>query len=122
MDNAGNTSEIYKTANPYYTDPENKDSNEKDPAQQLPVDASATKPSSATAQVTDHTKTDSNGNTVSQTGSGTTSSSTGTSAKQSRVREILLRIPTRAVTARLLKKARNFIQSRLHQKGILSGD
>ena len=24
MDNAGNTSEIYKTANPYYTDPENK--------------------------------------------------------------------------------------------------
>ena len=83
MDNAGNTSEIYKTANPYYTDPENKDSNEKDPAQQLTVDASATKPSSATAQVTDHTKTDSNGNTVSQTGSGTTSSSTGTSAKQS---------------------------------------
>ena len=33
-----------------------------------------------------------------------------------RVREILLRIPTRAVTARLLKKARNFIQFRLHQK------
>lgn len=82
MDNAGNTSEIYKTANPYYTDPENKDSNEKDPAQQLPVDASATKPSSATAQVTEHTKTDVNGNTVSQTGSGTTSSSS-TTAKQS---------------------------------------
>lgn len=73
MDNAGNISEIYKTANPYYTDPENKDSNEKDPAQQLPVDASATKPSSATAQVTDHTKTDSNGNTVSQTGTNSTS-------------------------------------------------
>ena len=73
MDNAGNTSEIYKTANPYYTDPENKDSNEKDPAQQLPVDASATKPSSATAQVTDHTKTDSNGNTVSQTGTNSSS-------------------------------------------------
>lgn len=82
MDNAGNISEIYKTANPYYTDRENKDSNEKDPAQQLPVDASATKPSSATAQVTEHTKTDVNGNTVSQTGSGTTSSSS-TSAKQS---------------------------------------
>ena len=78
MDNAGNTSEIYKTANPYYTDPENKDSNEKDPAQQLPVDASATKPSSATAQVTEHTKTDMNGNTVSQTGT-----NTGTTAKQS---------------------------------------
>lgn len=85
MDNAGNTSEIYKTANPYYIDPENKDSSEKDPAQQLPVDASATKPSSATAQVTEHTKTDVNGNTVSQTGTstGTTSSSTGTPAKQS---------------------------------------
>lgn len=82
MDNAGNISEIYKTANPYYTDPETKDSNEKDPAQQLPVDASATKPSSATAQVTEHTKTDVNGNTVSQTGSGTTSSSSAT-AKQS---------------------------------------
>ena len=82
MDNAGNTSEIYKTANPYYTDPENKDSNEKDPAQQLPVDASATKPSSATAQVTEHTKTDVNGNTVSKTGSGTNSSSSAT-AKQS---------------------------------------
>ena len=78
MDNAGNTSEIYKTANPYYTDPENKDSNEKDPAQQLPVDASATKPSSATAQVTEHTKTDVNGNTVSQTGT-----NTGTTVKQS---------------------------------------
>ena len=82
MDNAGNTSEIYKTANPYYTDPENKDSNEKDPAEQLPADASATKPSSATAQVTEHTKTDVNGNTVSQTRSGATSSSSAI-AKQS---------------------------------------
>ena len=75
MDNAGNISEIYKTANPYYTDPETKDSNEKDPAEQLPVDASATKPSSATAQVTEHTKTDSNGNTISETGTGTGTSS-----------------------------------------------
>ena len=81
MDNAGNISEIYKTANPYYTDPETKDSNEKDPAEQLPVDASATKPSSATAQITEHTKTDSNGNTISETGNGT---GTGTSfTKQS---------------------------------------
>lgn len=76
MDNAGNISEIYKTANPYYTDPETKDSNEKDPAEQLPVDASATKPSSATAQVTEHIKTDSNGNTISETGTGTGTSST----------------------------------------------
>ncbi len=76
MDNAGNISEIYKTANPYYTDPETKDSNEKDPAEQLPVDASATKPSSAIAQVTEHTKTDSNGNTLSETGTGTGTLST----------------------------------------------
>ena len=76
MDNAGNISEIYKTVNPYYTDPEAKDSNEKDPAEQLPVDASATKPSSATAQVTEHTKTDSNGNTISETGTETGTSST----------------------------------------------
>ena len=66
MDNAGNMSEIYKTANPYYTDPENKDSSEKNPAEQLPVSAEATKPSSATAQVTEHTKTNSDGNTVSE--------------------------------------------------------
>ena len=66
MDNAGNMSEIYKTANPYYTDPEKEDRNEKNPAEQLPVNAQATKPSSATAQVTEHTKTDSDGNTVSE--------------------------------------------------------
>ena len=66
MDNAGNMSEVYKTANPYYTDPEKEDSNEKNPAEQLPVNAQATKPSSATAQVTEHTKTDSDGNTVSE--------------------------------------------------------
>lgn len=67
MDNAGNMSEVYKTANPYYTDPENTDSNESNPAEQLPVNAEATKPNSATAQVTEHTKTDSDGNTTSQT-------------------------------------------------------
>ena len=66
MDNAGNMSEVYKTANPYYTDPEKTDGNEKNSAEQLPVSAQATKPSSATAQVTEHTKTDSDGNTVSE--------------------------------------------------------
>ena len=66
MDNAGNMSEVYKTANPYYTDPEKEDSGEKNPAEQLPVNAQATKPSSATAQVTEHTKTDSDGNVVSE--------------------------------------------------------
>ena len=66
MDNAGNMSEDYKTANPYYTDPEKEDGNEKNPAEQLPSNAQATKPSSATAQVMEHTKTDSDGNTVSE--------------------------------------------------------
>lgn len=47
------TPEVYKTANPYYTDPEAEDSNESNPAEQLPVNAEATNPSSATAQVTD---------------------------------------------------------------------
>ena len=67
MDNAGNMSEVYKTANPYYTDPEAEDSNESNPAKQLPVSAEATKPSSATGQVMEHTKTDSEGNTTSET-------------------------------------------------------
>ncbi len=115
MDNAGNTSEIYKTANPYYTDPENKDSSEKDPAQQLPVDASATKPSSATAQVTEHTKTD--GMEI-QFPRQAVEQLQAVPQQQSnlQVREILLRMQTRAVTARPQKKARNFTQSRLHQK------
>lgn len=67
MDNAGNMSEVYKTANPYYTDPENSESDEGNPAEQLPESAEATKPSTATAQVTEHTTTDSDGNTVSGT-------------------------------------------------------
>ena len=67
MDNAGNMSEVYKTANPYYTNLETKDSKESDPSEQLPVNAEATKPGSATGTVTEHTKTDSNGNTTSQT-------------------------------------------------------
>lgn len=67
MDYAGNSSEIYRTANPYYTDPENKNPNEKDLAQQLPVDATATNPGTATAEVTEHIKTDSDGNMISET-------------------------------------------------------
>ena len=74
MDNAGNLSEVYKSANPYYTDPEKADSNESNPAEQLPVSAAPSVPSSATAQVTEHTNTDSNGNTVSQSNPNTGSS------------------------------------------------
>ena len=63
MDNAGNMSEVYKTKNPYYKDP--ADESDENPAGQLPVNAEATKPGSATGTVTEHTKTDSSGNTVS---------------------------------------------------------
>ena len=66
MDNAGNMSEVYKTKNPYYQNPEDADGNEKNPAGQLPVSAQATKPASATAQVTEHTVTDGEGNTTSE--------------------------------------------------------
>lgn len=64
LDNAGNMSEVYKTANPYYKDP--ADESNENPAEQLPESAEATKPGNATAIVTEHTKTDSNGNTTSQ--------------------------------------------------------
>ena len=63
MDNAGNMSEVYKTKNPYYKDP--ADESDENPAEQLPVNAEATKPGNATGTVTEHTKTDSNGNTIS---------------------------------------------------------
>ena len=63
MDNVGNMSEVYKTKNPYYKDP--ADESDENPAGQLPVNAEATKPGSATGTVTEHTKTDSSGNTVS---------------------------------------------------------
>ncbi|SEU16812.1 CD1107 family mobile element protein [Enterocloster clostridioformis] len=66
MDNAGNLSEVYKTENPYYTDPETEDGNESNPAEQLPASAQATAPASATGTVTEHTKTDSDGNMVSE--------------------------------------------------------
>ena len=65
MDQAGNVSEVYKTKDPYYKDPNSDD--DSNPAEQLPASAQATNPSSATANVTQHTQTDSNGNTTSQT-------------------------------------------------------
>ena len=79
MDNAGNVSEVYKTKNPYYKDPNSDD--DSNPAEQLPASAEATKPSSATATVTDHTRTDSNGNTTSTT-STTTSTNTSPEAQK----------------------------------------
>lgn len=64
MDNAGNLSEVYKTKNPYYKDP--ADESDENPAGQLPASAEATNPGNAEATVTEHTKTDSGGNAVSQ--------------------------------------------------------
>ncbi len=64
MDNAGNMSEVYKTKNPYYKDP--ADESDENPAKQLPINAEATKPGNATGRVTEHTRVDSDGNTVSE--------------------------------------------------------
>ena len=62
MDNAGNMSEIYKTENPYYTNPETENSSTgKNPVEQLPESAEPDKPSSATGTVTGHNKVDSDG-------------------------------------------------------------
>ena len=65
MDHAGNISEVYKIKNPYYTDPEVKNTGNENPAEKLPVSAEASKPTTATGQVTEHVKTDANGNTTS---------------------------------------------------------
>ena len=67
VDYAGNISEVYRVNNPYYRDSVGADANEKDPAAQLPASAQATQPTSATAQVTEHTTTDSEGNTIEET-------------------------------------------------------
>ncbi len=64
MDNEGNKSKDYTLSNPYWTDPNAKDNSGEDPAAQLPADASATNPSSASGNVTDHVKTDAEGNLV----------------------------------------------------------
>lgn len=67
MDYVGNMSEVYQTKNPYYSDPEVETKDQKDVMQQLPASAQATAPVTAAAQVTEHTKTDSEGNTTAQT-------------------------------------------------------
>ena len=62
MDHAGNMSEVYKTENPYYTNPETENnSTGKNPAEQLPESAEPDKPSNATGTVTGHNKVDSDG-------------------------------------------------------------
>ena len=62
MDNAGNMSEVYKTENPYYTNPETENNTTgKNPVEQLPESAEPDKPSNATGTVTGHNKVDSDG-------------------------------------------------------------
>lgn len=62
MDNAGNMSDTYKVKNPYYDD-DPTDDDDKGKAN-LPVSVTPNPPSNATATVTDHTKTDAQGNTT----------------------------------------------------------
>ena len=59
MDNAGNISENYRVNNPYYS------TDSSGSKYKLPESAEPTKPASATATVTDHIKTDSQGNMIS---------------------------------------------------------
>ena len=65
MDNAGNMSEVYKTKIRITKTLRTRAM--KTRQKQLPVNAEATKPGNATGTVTEHTKTDGDGNTVSQT-------------------------------------------------------
>ena len=65
MDSAGNMSEVYRTKNPYYKDPKSED--DSNSAGQLPVNAQATKPSGASAAVTNRTTTDADGNITKST-------------------------------------------------------
>lgn len=61
MDYAGNMSEVYKITNPYYTDPKDgSNGSQGNPAEQLPIDATPTKLTSAMASVTEHIKVNNN--------------------------------------------------------------
>ena len=115
MDNAVNTSEIYKTANPYYTDPENKDSSEKDPHSSFRWMRRQPSQALQPHRSQSNTKTDVNGNTVSQTDSGTTSSSSAT-AKQSPSTGDISKGADQSSDSQTTEKGKEFTQSRLHQK------
>lgn len=60
MDNAGNMSEVYEVANPYYNG--NTDDSQTDPSISLPSDVLPTSPTNAIADVIDHVTVDANGN------------------------------------------------------------
>lgn len=55
MDRAGNKSQDYVISNPYWVNPnDDSNNNNENPAEQLPASATATDPSSATGDVTEH--------------------------------------------------------------------
>ena len=54
MDRAGNISDVYRTANPYYKNPETEKEEEKKEETKLPENAKPTNPTDAKADVTDY--------------------------------------------------------------------
>lgn len=62
MDNAGNTSDVYRCANPYYLAPDAE--TDQNPAAQLPVNAMPSAPTEAVGEVTEHMETDATGNSI----------------------------------------------------------
>ena len=81
MDNAGNMSEVYRTQNPYYKDPEKKDDGT---TEKLPENATPTEPTTAQANVTEHVTTNGNGNAITPyPSSGSTSYYSGSSDSSS---------------------------------------
>ena len=63
VDQAGNLSETYQTANPYYSHSDSEE--EEKAAESLPDDAETTSPASAFATITDYLLTDSEGSVIS---------------------------------------------------------
>ncbi len=76
MDNAGNMSENYRVNNPYYS------TGSSSSKYKLPESAEATKPASSTAKVTDHIKTDNQGNMISANKVSSPSSTSQTGEKK----------------------------------------
>ena len=77
-DGAGNLSEVYRVNNPYYTFPD-EDNGTEDPS--LPSDVVPTDPSKAEADVTDHVKTDKEGNTTDSRSSSSSTKSSSSSVR-----------------------------------------
>ena len=68
LDNAGNLSDVYRIANPYYKNPEKPE--EEDKSKDLPESAEVKPPSTAQGTVTDYSQTDTRGGNINLPGSG----------------------------------------------------